>query len=372
MHGESLAGILSERPQLAQILVESLPGGIGYFDGDGSLLAHNDEFARIVGVVGQHATDYTFRSIAGDTPEDREPSPIERALAGAAVRSEDFELSRPDGTAAWVRVSATPMKTTNGGKTGVLVVALDVGETRGLDSIRQQVLGVVAHDLRNPLSALRMTTAMLIKGTDMPNERRVALAERMIGTIGRMEGMVASLVEFARAEAGVAIRLNREEVDLATVLGRIRHDLEVLFPGRKIDETRKGSLIGQWDGPRLERVLSNLIGNALKHGQDDTPVDLVLDGSDADVLKFSVHNAGPPIAPSLLPVVFEPFTIGPSDQQGRRRSVGLGLFIVRHLVGAHGGSVTVRSTDQEGTTFTVTLPRRVPPPAPSESRSERR
>jgi phosphoserine phosphatase RsbU/P len=239
---------------------------------------------------------------------------------------------------------------------------VDVAEHHGLDVLRQQVLGVVTHDLRNPLSALRMTTSLLAKPAEMPSARRIQLAERMLGTIGRMEGMVSTLLEYARAEAGVSIRLAREPIDLEASCARVRKELDVLFPGRAVAQRTAGagSLVGQWDGSRIERVLNNLLSNALKHGRDDAPVELVLDGSAPNAVTVTVTNQGTPIDPELLPKIFEPFTVGPLGQDGRRRSVGLGLFIVRYLVAAHGGAVTVRSTALEGTTFAVTLPREPP------------
>jgi signal transduction histidine kinase len=242
-----------------------------------------------------------------------------------------------------------------------VALLVEIGERDALEVLRREVLGVVAHDLRNPLSALRMTLTMLLRSKDMTVERRVQLAERMMGTLGRMEGMVATLVEHARAEAGVELRLARERVDLAALLERARKELEPLFPGRAIVVDRRGALEGEWDGPRLERVLSHLLGNALKHGDEGTSVTITIDGAKDGIVSLSINNGGPPISPELLPHLFEAFTIGPTGPEERRRSVGLGLFIVRHLVQAHGGAVDVTSSASDGTTFTVVLPRRAPP-----------
>ena len=235
---------------------------------------------------------------------------------------------------------------------------LDVGEARSLDAVRDQVLAVVAHDLRNPLSALRMTATMLTKTSEMTAARRIELAERMLGTIGRMEALVATLVEHAQSERGMQLRLQRDRTDLDEIYARVKRDIDVLFPGCAVQVTRRGRLEGHWDATRLVRVLSNLITNALKHGASDHPVTLTLDGSSDDVVWFSVHNQGAPMDPELLPRAFDAFAVGTPLSEGRRRQLGLGLFIVEHLVTAHGGKVSAASSVEAGTTFIVTLPRR--------------
>jgi signal transduction histidine kinase len=350
-----LESVLASRPELLAGLCEALPGGAAWFDASGALRAHNAEFARIAGAIPAGVKDCRLSPLPGRGS----PEPVERALAGARIDGEEFECGRADGTACWVRLSVTPLR-----DAGALVSVVDVAEAHGLDAVRQQVLGVVAHDLRNPLSAMRMTTTLLAKPAEMPLPRRVQLAERMLGTLGRTEAMVSTLLEYARAEAGVSIRLAREPVDLGQVYERVKKELLVLFPNRPIDERLTGPLEGRWDGPRLERVVANLLSNALKHGRDDAAVEVVLDGRDRAAVRLEVHNQGAPIAAELLPKIFEPFTVGPLGQDGRRRSVGLGLFIVKYLVGAHGGSVHVRSSADDGTTFTVMLPREQPSAPP--------
>ena len=280
---------------------------------------------------------------------------VQRAQAGETVRGEDCQIARGDqGAQHWVRVSCAPATEAEG---GIWLLVVDVAERRSLDILHEQVLGVVAHDLRNPMSALRMTLAMLAKKTEMPLERRLTLAERMMGTLGRMEALVNTLAEHARAEAGVDVRLHRASGNVGLIYDRVQQDLEVLYPGRVVEVQRRGDLEGFWDLPRLERVLSHVVGNALKHGSEEAPVNLVLDGAAPDRVRITVRNQGLPIPPDFLPLVYEPFTTGAIDKNGRRRAIGLGLFIVRHLVNAHGGAVRLESTEAAGTTVTVDIPR---------------
>jgi nitrogen fixation/metabolism regulation signal transduction histidine kinase len=383
---------LSGTPGLAELVLAQLPAGVGYFDAQGTLFAWNEELERILGSLPRQASMARFRPHGvADAPDTL--APIERALAGEPVCGLDLEVVQADGSGRWVKVTALPLGVaTEPGKeaaresvkdaskeagkdaagkdaskeagkdaprpTGAVVLVLDVGEARSLDAVRDQVLAVVAHDLRNPLSALRMTATMLTKTSEMTAARRIELAERMLGTIGRMEALVATLVEHAQSERGMQLRLQRDRTDLDEIYGRVKRDIDVLFPGCALQVTRRGRLDGHWDAPRLARVLSNLITNALKHGASDHPVTLTLDGSSDDVVWFSVHNQGAPMDPELLPRAFDAFAVGTPLSEGRRRQLGLGLFIVEHLVTAHGGKVSAASSAEEGTTFIVTLPRR--------------
>jgi hypothetical protein len=120
----------------------------------------------------------------------------------------------------------------------------------------------------------------------------------------------------------------------------------------------EGDLSGEWDPGRLRQVLSNLIGNAIQHGGTDSEVALTARAEGPDVL-LEVRNGGAIIPPDLLPTIFDPLVRGASAGSPPRRpgSIGLGLYIVREIVDAHGGAVTVQSTAAEGTTFTARLPR---------------
>jgi signal transduction histidine kinase len=403
---EATGKLLEATPDLARSILSELPAGVGYYDAQGALTAWNPELERVLGRLPRRASEARFR-LHGTADNGVNLTPVEKALAGEAIREAELEVAQPDGTGRWVKVTALPLfgearadpqaavshhdtreieaepaeappaqGRAEGGQAGqagekdeaaappvrpaegAVLLVLDVGEARSLDAVRDQILAVVAHDLRNPLSALRMTITMLSKPSDMTTTRRNELAERMLGTIGRMEALVASLVEHAQSERGTPLKLQREATDLDGIYTRVKKDLDVLFPGMGVQVTRRGHLDGLWDAGRIQRVMSNLLTNAIKHGAFDQPVTLTLDGSSEDVVWFSVHNRGNPMPPDLLSRAFEPFSVGPQPADGRRRQMGLGLFIVEHLVNAHGGKVSAASTAEEGTTFIVTLPRR--------------
>jgi signal transduction histidine kinase len=175
----------------------------------------------------------------------------------------------------------------------------------------------------------------------------------------RMRQIIEELLDMTRARLGGGIPIQRRNVDLLTIAKTAVAEAEAAHPARKIElhcgADMQSDMQGQWDGGRLEQVLSNLLGNALRHGSPDSPVVVHLDG-DAESVSLSVHNGGH-IAPELLPRVFDPFQTSRASR-GQGDGLGLGLYIVQQIVLSHAGEVDVRSDPSEGTTFSIKLPRR--------------
>jgi signal transduction histidine kinase len=228
------------------------------------------------------------------------------------------------------------------------------------DTYQRHLLAIVGHDLRNCLSVMLTVGEMLrLHGDDAEKVRR--RAAQVVNSAKRMRSIIASIIDYTHAQRseGVPIAL-REGVDFHGVCQRVIQEFRIVYPERPIVYEAEGSPLGEWDEARLEQVVQNLLGNALKYGDPAAGVSLRWsrgdDDSAASDLVVTVHNRGAPIPPDLLPHVFECFRSGAHDESRTRESMGLGLFIVREIVRAHRGSVTVESTAERGTTFTVTLP----------------
>jgi two-component system sensor histidine kinase/response regulator len=216
----------------------------------------------------------------------------------------------------------------------------------------EEILAVVSHDLRSPLGAVLMT-AELFADSNQPDVMRAAKHIRSSGL--RMKGMLDDLLDLSRARLGGGIPIDPRPVDLADVARRVVAELQAAHPRRTVFVRTKGDTRGEWDGGRLEQVLSNLVGNALRHGTAETAVSVAIDGSAAGTVAVSVHNAGH-VPPGLLPRLFEPFLQGRAGKTAAD-GLGLGLYIVQQIAHAHGGEVTVDSTEATGTTLRVELPR---------------
>jgi signal transduction histidine kinase len=171
--------------------------------------------------------------------------------------------------------------------------------------------------------------------------------------------MIDQLLDFTRLRVGAGIPLRPRLIDLLPLVRQVMDELEDGGPDRKLELDQRGDTTGMWDEDRLGQVLSNLIGNAVQHGDAAAGIRVHVDGTAPDAVRIDVHNAGV-IPTEVLPHLFEPLT-GGERPRDRSRGLGLGLFIAHQIVSAHGGAVTVASSPEAGTTFTLSLPRHVEP-----------
>ena len=219
--------------------------------------------------------------------------------------------------------------------------------------LTEMLTAVLSHDLRSPLNAV-LTSAVLIqrRSTEQPVRDT---ADRILSSGKRMSRMIEDMLDMARARLAGGIPLKREPADLGALLDRVVSEIQAAYPERRIEVQRSGDLNGNWDGERLAQVASNLLGNALQHGDASAAVEVNVDGTRSRVVEITVRNSGT-IPPDLLPELFDPFR-GAQRQTGRTDGLGLGLYIVQQIVLAHGGSVEVKSGDDNRTTFAVRIPR---------------
>ncbi|MEO5671214.1 MAG: PAS domain-containing sensor histidine kinase [Ramlibacter sp.] len=217
----------------------------------------------------------------------------------------------------------------------------------------EQMVGIVSHDLRNPLSSILMGTALLARSS----ANQEAVLGRINRAADRATRMIADLLDFTQARLGKGIALSRGAMDLRRCVSEAVEELSLAYPGRSIVHTHTGESNCTADGDRLAQLVGNLVSNAVAYGRQDTPVTVFSECS-GGATRIAVRNAGDPIPANLQATLFQPMVRGEVDAS--RRSVGLGLFIVNEIVKSHGGSVSVTSTAEDGTTFVAVLPS-VPP-----------
>ena len=227
---------------------------------------------------------------------------------------------------------------------------------------------MLGHDLRNPLGTITMGANYIARAN--LGEKATRSSTRIANSAERMSRMIDQLLDFTRIRAGNGLELARMRVDLGELLGRVKEELEASNPQCVIGVSVQGDPIGMWDYERLLQVLSNVVGNAISHGaavrSPDTElhVDVRAFATDSGQVEIQIHNVGA-VAPEVLPVMFEPIRTG--AKRAHSRGLGLGLYISRQIVLAHGGDVTVSSNDIEGTTILITLPRSPQPSPPATS-----
>jgi len=219
--------------------------------------------------------------------------------------------------------------------------------------LSEMFTAVLGHDLRNPLNAI-VTSAYLLQRQSSEGPVMQS-AERILSSGKRMGRMIQDMLDLARARLAGGIPLKREPLDLGTLIERVVREHQTIFPARRIELHREGTLWGDWDADRLSQLTSNLVGNALQYGEADTPVEVRVNGADEARVVLSVANAGA-IPAEVLPHIFDPFR-GGRRESGRGEGLGLGLYIVQQLVHAHGGTIEVESGRTPRTVFRVSVPR---------------
>lgn len=213
--------------------------------------------------------------------------------------------------------------------------------------LKDRFIGILGHDLRNPLTAITNSAHLLLRAADLPDKHHNSAA-RILRASERMAQMIRDVLDFTRGQLGGGIPVDPADADLAEICRRVVDETKAVQPQREIVVDTRGDLLGRWDAARLEQVVSNLVGNAIHHGQGRILVEAV---SEAQQVVLRVSNGGQPIPAEELPTIFEPFSKAPGHTRRRSEGLGLGLYIVKEIVRAHGGTVEVRSTVEEGTTF---------------------
>ncbi len=224
---------------------------------------------------------------------------------------------------------------------------------------RDMFLAVLGHDLRGPLQAISMTGRLLLT-PELSERARYEAAMRIQRSSTAMGLLISDLLEFMRTRLGSGIPLARTTCDLGPVCAAALDTIRAGNPEQNFEEQISGDLVISADAPRLLQALLNLLSNAVQHGDCHRPISLIAKGAD-DGIEVRVSNFGRPIPESVLQTIFEPMVRAPGPgadlHEQSKTSLGLGLFIVREIVAGHGGSVTVQSSVDAGTVFTIRLAR---------------
>ena len=221
-------------------------------------------------------------------------------------------------------------------------------------------VSILGHDLRTPLGAIRLSAETIVRLST--ESRALRPAGRILRSADRMTRMIEQLLDYARVRQGHGIPLQPGPADLGEICCPVFQEIEDAHPQARLLVQEMGDLSGVWDSDRLAQVVSNLVGNAIQHGAPGGDVAVELDGRDATAVRLRVHNSGS-IPADAIATLFEAFKQAPAQPAPgtRKPGLGLGLFIAREIARAHGGDLGVRSSDVEGTTFEVTLPRQAGP-----------
>lgn len=228
---------------------------------------------------------------------------------------------------------------------------------KAVETTRKTVLGVLGHDLRTPLGAVTLGTDLLRQTEELGTRGKKIIAQ-ISTSVQNANQMVNDLLDLARCNLGTGIPVRPENTNLTAVCQSVVDELTTAHPKAQIIFTDTGTVTGQYDPSRMAQVFSNLIGNAVRHGNAQHPINVTLNG-DGTTPCFCVQNYGEPIPSSALPSLFSPegrYSKYSEGEQGASSGLGLGLFIASQIVEGHGGTIEVESTLEKGTIFRVNLP----------------
>ncbi|HEY2749438.1 MAG TPA: ATP-binding protein [Polyangia bacterium] len=285
-----------------------------------------------------------------------------RVLESGQTAHEEVRLTL-HGEPYFVALAIEPVRDERGEIVGIIGSGSDITREKKVQeelaqavTFREQLMGILGHDLRNPLSAVVAAAGLLRRRGDLAAPVREHV-ERIERAATRMTEMIRTILDFTQVRFHGALPVWPEPTDLGEIARAIVDELRAAEPERAVELEVRGDARGRWDPARLGELMSNLVGNALEHGAAGEPVRVIIDVV-GDELWLRVHNGGSAIAPALREALFEPFRRGEAQSGAvRSRGLGLGLYIVRQIVLAHGGAINVDSSDGDGTTFTVRLPR---------------
>lgn len=237
-------------------------------------------------------------------------------------------------------------------------IAESVAEyTRLIDRSRNMFLGIMGHDLRNPIGAASITAELLFHLAP-PGSKQKVLAKRIMDATQRGISILNDLLDITRSAFGTDIPISKAAMDMADLGTELVAELSALAGDRSIHVDCSGDTKGEWDRARMGQVLSNLIGNAVQYSFPTSKISIEIHG-EADYVTINVHNEGPPIPSDKLATIFEALTRGHVPEQREKSSthLGLGLYIAKKIVVAHAAEMNVVSSPEAGTTFSVRLPR---------------
>lgn len=229
--------------------------------------------------------------------------------------------------------------------------------TNRINESRELFLATLGHDLRAPLNLMMLSADVLARSRQLDVEN-TQIALRMVASGRVMSGMIHDLLDFTRTRLGAGMPLSLAPSDLGRLCQEVLDEFRAAHPRASIHFESVGDVTGHWDAARLRQVLANLIGNAIDHGDENGRIDVMARSAGPKVL-LTVTNPGPVIASSALATLFDPFVRAASVASSHKRQggMGLGLYIAREIVTAHGGTISVASSEAGGTVFTVSLPR---------------
>jgi PAS domain S-box-containing protein len=369
---QQLLDELAERVGQLEVILSSISDGVYVCDTQGVIRYANPAFHTILGLqseeifaqtFSERAAVFTMRNCDG-TPLAPDTLPVARVLHGATLTQDtsvDAVVTGQDGRTCIVNITGAPLRNRQGAITGAVMTLRDVTAQREAEQERLHLLDIVAHELKTPLTTMKLAAQLVHRHIARGSLPNIEYTQRLEVSIERMRRTVDDLLEVAHfGKDQLALHVVPTDV---TALCRQVADEQMAATERGLHlDLPKRRIMAEVDASRLAQVVGNLLSNALKYTPPTADVWLSVKRHGKENVCITVRDAGPGIVPDALPHLFERFYRAPGAQvlHGGGKGLGLGLFICRMLVEAHGGTITVTSVVGRGTTFTALLPLKSP------------
>jgi PAS domain S-box-containing protein len=342
-------------------IVEAANEGIWLLNRDGQTRYSNDRMARLLGLSGSSMATTSLWDfvVAGDLPAAKEH--LRRNRRGETEAFE-FQFRRVDGQMIPVLAATSPLADDTGQVMGTIGVFTDISERARAEAIQQAVTEAAAHDLKNPLTAIKAQSQLLRrrleKGATLDRDQFVRGMSTIDASTSAMECLIDAMVDAARLRAGHHLTLQRQPTDLVDLVTQVVDAARETTAAHTISlETTVPALVGEWDARRLERVLSNLLSNAIKYSPQGGPISVRIACHETETGPWAVvmvADQGVGVPAADLPHVFERFHRG--TNVGRIAGSGIGLAGAKVIVEQHGGMLDIESSEGTGATVTLQLP----------------
>lgn len=342
-------------------IIDQLPDSVLVVDSIGRIIMFNNVVQRYAerDLSGMSVADaermYDFRQADGQEFPPGE-TPLQRALRGQTVIGVEASVRLPDGRRADLLKSAVPVFGPDGTVHEVAAVITEVTALKELDRAKDQFISTAAHELRTPLTALKGHTQVLLRHAQRAGWAKADQdsLHTIDSQVDRLNDLIGRLLDVSRIRLG-RLQVSRKPTDIVNLATQVADELQVTTQVHHIRvQAEAHRIVGNWDPAALRQVLNNLIGNAIKYAVPG-PIDVRLWQEDGQAL-VSVTDYGPGIPPEQQAKIFEAFRPGPAEQYRKADGLGLGLYITRGIVEAHGGRIGLESQVGVGTTFTFSLP----------------
>lgn len=361
--------------QRQRFLAESIPQQVWTAAPDGALDFVN---RRVLEYFGAPEGDVLGAGWQASVHPDDLEACLERWRSSLRTGEEyevEFRLRRADGVYRWHLGRALALRGADGRIVKWFGTNTDMDElTRARDELAnraefdRQLVGIVSHDLRNPLNAIGMATGLLLKRGRL-DEQEVKIVTRIMSSSERAVRLIRDFLDFTQARVSGRIPVAPAVANVRLIARQAFDEVHLAHPDRQASFEHTGEETAVIDADRIAQVIGNLVSNAFQHSPAAGMVRLTTRVS-ADEAIVEVHNEGTPIPAAVLGRLFEPFERGTQSQPQAGRSVGLGLYIASQIVAAHQGTIDAHSSAADGTLFRVRLPRGTAPPPPGGASGE--